>query len=243
MTNNEVMISKLYEVRDVFIRRILAISNSAVLNLILLVEEASNSEILKNVTSQIEAIHKYIPEEIKQRAKYKGEAVHNFLLSSYFISLMSYTEYFLYDFQKIILEHYPLKIKNFNIESKEIIAIDNSTRIKSYIIEKYLDRLFYESPKEYKSVLFKIISADENLLKDEWGIFVEMKARRDLGVHNNWFKNSRYIEKLNIFNIDVPTDNYLIPNQEYLGNCIAVLGRIATGLCEHCSSKFVNNGM
>ena len=34
------------------------------------------------------------------------------------------------------------------------------------------------------------------MLQQDWNIFIEAKARRDVGVHNNWICNETYIRKV-----------------------------------------------
>ena len=81
-----------------------------------------------------------------------------------------------------------------------------------------------------------MVSIDKKHLIEIWPSFVEMKARRDLGVHNNWVTNGIYLRKLKEIGFaDHPsTGMRLIPDFAYLDVGSRMIGSCRIGVL--CSS-------
>lgn len=190
---------------------------------------------------QYDKIAKLLPNELLEIvAKDKIKAVHNYLISHYFVSLITLFETLLFDLQKIVLLQYPLKIPNFSIEFNDIVEAENKEQIISFAIDKYLMSISYQKPLKYKESFLKIISAKKEFLKDEWIKYIEMKARRDLGVHNNWFINDTYLRKIAEVGLKhTKSDKYLFPTETYFNKGSMLIDEMIMKIGMHCEEKFV----
>ena len=62
--------------------------------------------------------------------------------------------------------------------------------------EEFLNRLMYKKPHEYLQSVCELLSIERDPLQANWSVFVEAKARRDLGMHSAWKCNAIYLRKL-----------------------------------------------
>lgn len=131
------------------------------------------------------------------------------------INLISTTEAYFFDIVKEILTLYPEKIGKEKLEIKDVLNFTREEIILSSA-ERYIDGILRKRPKEYLSEISKILSIDEIVLTEDWKKYIEAKARRDLGVHNNWVINETYkrkIEEIGIYNLPksiIPDFNYIL---------------------------------
>ena len=122
-------------------------------------------------------------------------------------------------FQEVVIASlvaHPQKMTKTSIEIKQLInysSIDDALRATA---EGFANGLMFKKPNDYKKSLLSIISADEKLLDDFWPTFVEAKARRDIGVHNDWEVNDIYINKVKEVGLTPTTEPFLAVNQEYI---------------------------
>ncbi len=194
------------------------------------------SELIKHYKE----ISELLPKELlKLFSDNKYEAVHNYLISHYFLSLITLFETFLFDLQKIILLEYPQKISKLTIEFNDIIEAKNKEQIISFSIDKHLLSLSYKKPLEYKKYFLEIISAKTDFLNDEWILFTEMKTRRDLGVHNRWFLNDTYLRKIKEVGYNTKKmGNYLLPTEDYFNSSSDTISEMIKKIEDHCNLKF-----
>ncbi len=135
-----------------------------------------------------------------------------------------------------------LKIKPKGSESKleydTIIDCGNYDEIIEVIIAKYADALGYSRPSDQLEYIEKLLSIDID--DDLWKKWVEIKASRDLIVHNNCIINKVYIEKAGDKARGEIGKDILI-NEEYYNDVIIVskslIGQIVSRITKKEKSK------
>ena len=111
------------------------------------------------------------------------------------INLAAEVELCLLDITKQIIQAYPKKLGGIQVKLSD--AVEKSTEeIVQMASDHYLNSLMYKKPGEYISGICEILSIDLKAVTLIWKPFIEIKARRDLGIHNDWKANEIYLRKL-----------------------------------------------
>lgn len=158
-----------------------------------------------------------------------------FYSSLFLYNLVQNTETILVDFLKIILINYPGKIGDYAISIKNLVNHSKEEVIEN-VINEYLNKLMYESPKEYFNKIFDIFSINpidnETIQK-----FIEIKARRDIGIHNNWLTNSVYLKKTD--RLFFKKENVLaIPDEKYLEYAYDIMNTLISYIHDELIKKY-----
>jgi hypothetical protein len=97
----------------------------------------------------------------------------------------------------------------------------------------------YEKPEDYLKKICTILSIESKQIEPFWPYYIEAKARRDVGVHNNWKCNETYLRKTAKldFEISQKIGGSLVPsNTEYCNkvhdNIIFIANEIADQILE-----------
>lgn len=127
--------------------------------------------------------------------RFTGYSVENYFASLLFLDLISSVEVYLSNVIRLILKMYPKKIGETKFSLVDVIgrSVDELVTEAS---DKFIYSLMYKKPKEILTELGTVFSLDITPLQQDWNIFIEAKARRDVGVHNNWICNETYIRKV-----------------------------------------------
>ena len=123
-----------------------------------------------------------------------GRSVDQHFAALMLMFMVAEIELYLSDAVKAILTVYPKKLAQAQFKLSEIIDRPQDEIIQM-AAERHLYSLMYKKPKEYLAELCEIMSIDAKLIQPLWGSFVEAKARRDLGSHNDWRVNETYLRK------------------------------------------------
>lgn len=163
----------------------------------------------------------------------------DYFASLLFISLISAFEAFLVDILKAVIVTYPTKVGSTQFKLTEIINLTKDELILS-AVEDYLNKIMYKRPLEYLSDISNILSIDSSLLEKQWLVYIEAKARRDLGVHNSWKINEVYIRKIVEVGLAPPSDSQAIlnPDAEYLLKTIYACSDLLELIFKQIEEKF-----
>jgi len=166
-----------------------------------------------------------------------GNVVENHMRSMCFISLVSAFEEFLIEISMLALKKYPQKISGEQIDFKKAIEMNRDEMIE-YKAKEYLNKIMYMSPKEYLKSLCALLSVDPLTLNDSFIKYIEIKSRRDLGVHNDWKKNDVYERKVKESKGRTPEDAEILrPSHKYLMYthevCKDLVGKITKQSCDN----------
>lgn len=129
---------------------------------------------------------------------------------------------------------YPRKMGQQTFKLTEIIDVSSTDELIDRAANAVLNSLMYEKPLDYINKLAEILSIETKDLEQDWPVFVELKARRDLGVHNNWIVNEIYLRKLNEAKVIIKYNlgDRVIPDFIYMNE--------AMNVCEKLIDNFVN---
>lgn len=164
--------------------------------------------------------------------------VANYIRSQLFIALMAELEDFLSQLLTLVLLSYPCQIeKNFKI--KEIVDAGEFEKFISEAVENEIYGFFMlKSPAEYHQKIQRVLKIDQSVLEEVWQSFIEMKARRDVGLHNGWKKNRRYEQKVRQIGVEIPITDFLQVDIEYFLNALNVGIEIIGKLNAHSIINF-----
>jgi hypothetical protein len=119
-----------------------------------------------------------------------------YFLERSFILLVAAFEQFLQEVTHNIVFANPKKVGQIEFKLSEILEAESNDELIRRSIETIMNRLMYKKPIEYLENIAELLSIDHKPLTANWAVFIEAKARRDLGVHNGWKCNSIYLRKV-----------------------------------------------
>lgn len=154
------------------------------------------------------------------------------------IATISEVEAYFQDIVVDVICRHPEKIGKSTFEVRNLLEVETIQDAIELAARRYASDLMFKKPNDYKKDLLSIISANEKLLEDTWPVFVEAKARRDLGVHNGWLVNDIYRAKLREVKLTPATDQSLSVDNSYLQSVRSGCLEIMTRLKSHCESTF-----
>lgn len=164
-----------------------------------------------------------------------------YYLSLIFIDLISSTEIFFIDLVKIVLKKYPKKLGKTQFNLSEIIDSSSHDELITKAADQYIHKLLYKKPNEYLSDICEVLSIDKELIKPYWGNYIEAKARRDLGIHNDWKCNTIYLRKLKEVGIEpqCKIGDLMFPlgHQQYLQNVSQNIIKLSETMKDSISEK------
>jgi hypothetical protein len=130
-----------------------------------------------------------------------------------FTDLISGMEIFFAELLRAILIKYPHKVGSSKIELKDLIDGMSLNAIIERKADEEIYQLMYEKPEDYLKKICKMLSLDEGKLLPFWPHYIEAKARRDLGVHNEWICNDTYLRKTakHLFPFEANINDNLMP--------------------------------
>lgn len=119
-----------------------------------------------------------------------------FFASTLVTTLVSDVEHFFASAVSTALRLHPKKMGRQEFKLSDILSASSIDELVDRAAEIVLNRIAYEKPSDYLEKFSEILSIDPSAIAPLWSPFIELKARRDLGVHNNWTVNDTYVRKL-----------------------------------------------
>jgi hypothetical protein len=178
-------------------------------------------------------------------------ARHNLTPENYFsgmllIHAVSEVENYLVDVLKTIITQHPKKLGDVEFKLADIVDKERGELVLM-AADILLNRLMYLRPKEYLKEFCHLVSIDISLLEAHWPSFIEAKARRDLGIHNSWKRNSTYVRRLveaGITNNEIPVADehgFLFANFDYMDQAISSCDSVVRVIRDALEQKFAPN--
>lgn len=188
---------------------------------------------------RITTLFDYLPEAFRAEGKENWVAYHNWLTSQYFVTLIAQAEGALLDSLLMCLRKYPQKIAKKELPLQIVLDANRKEEIIDRVINAHLNEVMYSKPGEYKAVICNILSMEATTLDPYWPIFVEAKARRDLGIHNDWRRNEIYDRKARDVGLtpDI-TATFLYADNDYFIRCSDAIVQMLEAILDHCRAKF-----
>jgi hypothetical protein len=140
----------------------------------------------------IEATQTYSKESLIERYQYLGLTQ---LPINGLYQLITIVETLMGDILRETLIEYPIKISNKRkLDAEIVLSASSLDEIKIAIINSILNEIAYKSPKEFAEEFKNYISI--NLLeKPTYHKYIEIKATRDIHIHNSGIANNIYLIK------------------------------------------------
>jgi hypothetical protein len=137
----------------------------------------------------------YTKEELIERYVFLG--LKRMPIDSIF-QLITTTENLLNDLLRSIFKEYPAKIPSKKkIDAELVLSFSSLDEAKFYIIDAVINDIAYKSPKEYAQDFFAYSGV--NLLESPiFHRYIELKATRDIHIHNAGIANEVYLGKAGI---------------------------------------------
>jgi hypothetical protein len=157
------------------------------------------------------------------------------------ISLVSEVEHFFGNAVATALRLYPGKMGSQTFRLSEILSATTTDELVDRAASSVMHELMYEKPLDYLSGLCEILSIKKDSLSQPWLRFVEIKARRDLGVHNNWVANQIYLRKIKeAQHTDLPALGVrLIPDFAYLQTAMNSTDELIRTMADLLGEKWI----
>jgi len=132
---------------------------------------------------------KYSKQDLLDRAAYLANRK---LPIDNIYQLVTITETLLNDLIRLVLIEYPHKISNKRKLNAEIVLeAESLEKVKLHIVDAIVNDLAYKSPTEYSESFKEIIGV--NLLEEPvYHKYIELKATRDIHIHNKGIANEIY---------------------------------------------------
>ncbi|WP_049538693.1 hypothetical protein [Vibrio harveyi] len=157
-----------------------------------------------------------------------------------FVDLISSVEIYFANVIKIVVSENPQKLGSTEFKLNDILDKSREELI-SEAADKYVYKVMYKKAKEVLRELCKTISIKEERLEQFWSAFIESKARRDLGVHNNWLCNDTYIRKVQEAGLKPQVDvgSPLTPNEKgYTISVVECIRGLANAINDSVAEKY-----
>jgi hypothetical protein len=130
----------------------------------------------------------------KIRPRYRSPE--DYLVAQLFVGHISSFELFLQELATVVVRKYPHKIGTYQLRLNDVLEAGDLEELVFRAAEDVIRKFSYKKPSDYLHDVCEILSADRRMVEDDWKIFIEAKARRDLGVHAGWICNDTYLRKL-----------------------------------------------
>lgn len=146
-------------------------------------------------TTMMSQPHNYSKDDLKERYAFLGL---NKLPIDAIYQLVTITETMLNDLLRAILIEFPKKIPNKRkLDIDQVLACDNLDQIKLAIVDTILNEFAYKSPKEYADE-FSFYTGVKLLENPVYHQYIELKATRDIHIHNKGIANEIYLNKAGV---------------------------------------------
>jgi len=142
--------------------------------------------------------------QFEEATQLLGQSARSYLRSNTFFSVVSALELFLQELVQSVIAEYPKKVGITQFTLSDILDAASPDELLIKAGDLYLNKVMYKKPVEYLRDITDLLSVDRTALADVWPIFVEAKARRDVGIHNEWICNGTYVRKVQEVGIEVP---------------------------------------
>lgn len=162
-------------------------------------------------TTMMSQPYNYSKDDLKERYAFLGL---NKLPIDAIYQLVTITETMLNDLLRAILIEFPKKIPNKRkLDIDQVLACDNLDQIKLAIVDTILNEFAYKSPKEFADE-FSFYTGVKLLENPVYHQYIELKATRDIHIHNKGVANEIYLNKAGVL-ARVKSGNYLPVTIQY----------------------------
>lgn len=179
----------------------------------------------------------------KELASVFGSHADTRIYQSFLVTAVSDFEAFLSKVIEYVLREYPRKLTiavqgvstGKDIPIGVVLDAETIAETIDWAIERALHSLFYASPVEYLAYLKKVVSI--NTSKPQYQDYFEIKATRDLIIHNSGVINATYLTKAGE-KARGESGAAVEVDKEYFEHCLAVLKRLSWYIRSDAEKEF-----
>ncbi|GEN66002.1 hypothetical protein [Chryseobacterium rhizosphaerae] len=136
-----------------------------------------------------------------------------------------------------ILQKYPSKIgSKIKIDAGIILETDTIEELKSYLFKRIINDLTYKTPEDFAKE-FKELTGVELSKCPEYNNYIELKATRDLFVHNEGIVNEIYLKKAKTLSRAKDNDK-IVCDYNYFLHCNEVCLSVIEFVIDELHSKW-----
>ena len=202
--------------------------------------------------------HRYIVPKVKSRGgipqkrsdkelkEIYDRFIHRELYENLIVTAVSQFESYLFEVLRIVITAYPQKLA-LNIKGTEskrdiplelLLSANSLSEVITQIIDRRLNELSYASPKEYLEYLGKLLGID--ITDPAFLDYIEVKATRDLVIHNRGIVNQTYLSKVGDKKRG-ETGQSITIDVGYFDHCVATLKRLSGIFQRDITENFTKN--
>ena len=187
--------------------------------------------------------------QVAQRDDRQIKAIYERFISremyeNFIVNAVSQLESLLFDILRIVINAYPQKLTvspkkgtevNKNISLDVLLNAADLSDALATVIDKRLNEVSYASPKDYLEYMNKVIGVDtsDNFYLD----YLEIKATRDLIIHNAGIVNDVYLYKAGIKKRGELREIIKV-DEEYFNHCIATLKKVSRSIGKYVEKNY-----
>ena len=181
---------------------------------------------------------------VKRKPEQVKESIHQAYTTEIYKALVVYVvslvEPVLMEFVRLTLLYDKRRLKSKpkgcekQLDYDTIVDCNDYDGIVNIIISKYVDALSYSKPQEQLEYLTKLLSI--TIDDDVWNNWIEIKATRDLIVHNSGVINRVYLEKVGASARGQIGENIVVDKDYY--NHVIIIGKSLIG---RIASRIIKN--
>jgi hypothetical protein len=168
------------------------------------------------------------------------EGATGYLAAHLFVARIAAFEVFLQEMIALVLRKHPRKIGKAAFPLSEILDAQGPEELVRRAAEQFTNELMYKKPLEYLDSMCQVLSIDRTPLIADWAVFIEAKARRDLGMHSGWVCNAVYRRKISEAGLATAFEvgHSVLPlTNAYLRNVENSLSRLAQNIGDEVFEK------
>ncbi len=186
---------------------------------------------------------KVIPEEFEkldanQNLKNEDRRVQPYIRSQLFIALVAELEDYFSSLLILVLEANPDKVRDHTMTLGTVLELGAIQPVISEAVRAEIHALFYKKPLEYGKRIEQILMMPSAVLEPHWVQFVELKARRDVGVHGNWYQNETYCRKVSEAGGSPVANTFLGIDISYFRQALVLGEELIRDCNNHCQVRF-----
>ena len=157
-------------------------------SLILVATSLEAAEESKDIAAEIQSLHELTVS--------LGMDPIGYYQANLFFSQVASAEIFIQRCIKAVVLRYPQKLTSAQFKLSTILAAPSIDDLVEQAADEFLTKIMYQRPADYLSEFCSVLSIPEASIQTHWPAFVEIKARRDVGIHNNWVCSDTYLRKI-----------------------------------------------
>lgn len=166
------------------------------------------------------------------------------MYENFIVNAVSQLESLLFDILRIVINAYPQKLTvspkkgaevNRNISLDVLLNANDLSDALANVINKRLNEVSYASPKDYLEYINKVIGVDTS--NDSYLDYLEIKATRDLIIHNSGIINDVYLYKAGTKKRGELGEMVKV-DEEYFNHCIATLKKVSRSISGYVEKNF-----